>query len=371
MAEALSLCVSCKACRRECPTGVDMARMKLEWQHRRNGREGVHAREWLLASLPRLAPWASRLRPITNAGAGLAGRLAGLSAERTLPRWAGRPWRDAEATLASTMKGDAARATPAAALFVDTFTRWFEPEIARAAMAILRAGGWSVTPAAAPSGERPLCCGRTYLSAGMLDEARTEAERLLGVLVPLAERGVRIVGLEPSCLYTLRDEIPALLPGEASERVAARARMLEEFLDEEWQAGNELPLRAKHPSADGSPTSGARPSDARRILVHGHCHQKAFGGTAAKLAMLRRIPDADVEMIDSSCCGMAGAFGYHAEHRDVSMEMGELSLLPAIRAADTDTMLVADGTSCRAQIADGSGRTAVHAAVVLAETLEG
>ena len=366
LAEAMSLCISCKACRRECPTGVDMARMKLEWQHRRNARRGVPLRERLLAAVPRLAPRVARAAPLLNATARLPGQaLLGLTPRRSLPRWAERPWRDDEVAAAAgesierrSAPGEGGSGTGApVALFVDTFSRWFDPDAPRAALRILRRGGWSVEAVHAPAGQRPLCCGRTYLSAGMLDHARAEARRLLDALAPIARRGTRIVGLEPSCLYTLKDELTALLPGREAEQVAAQARMLEEFLDEEWVAGRTLPF---------DPT---RPDE--RLLVHGHCHQKAFGGTGAKLAMLRRIPGADVELVDSSCCGMAGAFGYHLEHYDVSMAMGELSLFPALRAVDDATRIVADGTSCRAQITDGVGRRAVHAAIVLSEAISG
>ncbi len=343
MAEALSLCVSCKACKRECPTGVDMARIKLEWQHRQNGLEGVPLRERLLASLPRLAPGMSRVASLANLGSrGPFARVLGVAPNRRLPRWSRRPWRDDE--LAGVR-------TPEAVLFVDTFTRWLEPENARAACRVLAKGGWSTAGATAPAGARPLCCGRTYLSAGMLDEAREEARRTVDALASHVEAGAAIVGLEPSCLYTLRDEVPALVPTPAARLVAERSMLLEELLDRAWDGGRTLPF----------PESGAPPS----MLVHGHCHQKAFGGAAATLRMLSRIPGARVTAIESSCCGMAGSFGYRSEHYDVSMRMGELSLFPAVRAAAGDATIVADGTSCRAQIADGTGRDAVHAAVVL------
>jgi Fe-S oxidoreductase len=247
-------------------------------------------------------------------------------------------------------------------LLVDTFTRWFEPENARAAVRVLDAGGWSVAAAssgAPASRERPLCCGRTYLSAGMLDEAREESRRTIEALVSHAHAGAWIVGLEPSCLYTLRDETPALLPGEDAELVASRAVLLEEFLDREWTGGRELPFARR-----GSEAGPTHP-----VLVHGHCHQKAFGGTDATLRMLGRVPGNDVRLIESSCCGMAGAFGYHAEHYDVSMAMGELTLLPAVRESPADAVIVADGTSCRAQIEDGTGREPVHVAVVLEQAL--
>ena len=185
----------------------------------------------------------------------------------------------------------------------------------------------------------------------MLDEAREEARRTVAALSHHAESGASIVGLEPSCLYTLRDEVPALVPTPAARLVAEQSVLLEELLDRAWDGGRTLPF----------PESGP----AQPMLVHGHCHQKAFGSAAATLRMLGRIPGARVTAIESGCCGMAGSFGYHAEHYDVSMRMGELSLFPAVRGAEVDATIVADGTSCRAQIADGTGRELVHAAVML------
>ncbi|MDH3421379.1 MAG: FAD-binding protein [Gemmatimonadota bacterium] len=350
MAEAMSLCISCKACRRECPTGVDMAKMKLEWQHRQNALRGVGLGERVLAALPRVAPRMRRLAPLLNLGGrSPLTRLLGIAPQRALPRWSSKPWRDDELPRVD---------SPDVVLFVDTFTRWFEPENARAAVRVLQAGGWSVMSASA-HGERPLCCGRTYLSAGMLDEAHEEGGRMIAALASYAQSDAWIVGLEPSCLYTLRDEIPALLPGGDAELIASRAVLLEEFLDQEWETGREVPFTQL-----GNGAASSHP-----VLVHGHCHQKAFGATDATLRMLQRLPGQDVSLIESSCCGMAGAFGYHAEHYDVSMAMGELTLLPAVREADADAVIVADGTSCRAQIEDGTGRQAVHAAVVLAGAL--
>ena len=361
MAEAMSLCISCKACRSECPAGVDMARMKLEWQHRRNSRHGVPARDQILASLPRLAPRLAPFAPLLDLGARTpATRLLGVAAQRALPRWAARPWRADELP-----ESDATDVV----LLVDTFSRWFEPEQARAATRVLKAGGWSPASAEASSGP-PLCCGRTFLSAGMLDEARVEAARLVARLAPHARRGTPIVGLEPSCLYTLRDEIPALLGSGDARAVAGGAVLLEELLDRAWDGGRTLPLRPYPSRAAGPSTAGGDGSGASRAaLVHGHCHQKAFGGTEATLRMLGRIPGLEPSLIPSSCCGMAGAFGYQAEHHAVSMAMAELSLLPAVRAATPEALVVADGTSCRAQIRDGAGRAAVHAAVVLDRAL--
>ena len=190
----------------------------------------------------------------------------------------------------------------------------------------------------------------------MLDEAAEEAQRTLAALAPIARRGSWIVGLEPSCLYTLRDEFQALLPGEDARVVAERAVLLDEFLDREWVEGRELPFSSKS-------------DNDQSVFVHGHCHQKAFGGMHASLSMLERagrIPN----LIESSCCGMAGAFGYHTEHYETSIQMGELSLFPAVRETPPDALIVANGTSCRAQIQDGTDRASVHTAVVLAEALE-
>ena len=230
----------------------------------------------------------------------------------------------------------------------------FEPGIARAAEAVLTAAGCRVHLPAA-DGSRPLCCGRTFLATGLIEEARREARRTLAALRPLVERGLPVIGLEPSCLLTLRDEYEALLPGPATAALAARALLLEEFLWQEQAAGR-LELRLK-----------ATPWP--RALLHGHCHQKAFAAMAAVEGCLKMIPELEVETIESSCCGMAGAFGYEARHHAVSLEMAELSLLPAVRAADPDTVLVADGTSCRHQIKHGTGRQALHVAELLQAAL--
>ncbi len=220
---------------------------------------------------------------------------------------------------------------------------------------MLAAAGYRVRAAAPPDGGRPLCCGRTFLAAGLVDEARVEARRTLDALAPAVERGTPVVGLEPACLLTLRDEAPALMPGARSDALASAAWLLEEFLANEADAGR-LGLALK-------------PVEAKRALVHGHCHQKAFGLMAGVERVLGMIPGLEVETIATSCCGMAGAFGYEAEHRDISLEMAELSLLPAVRAAGPDDLIVADGTSCRHQIRDGAGREALHVARVLRTAL--
>lgn len=355
MAETLSLCVSCKACRRECPTGVDMARMKIEVAAARVKAHGLSLKDRLIAYLPRYAPYAARaggllaLRDKVPGLAALSGRLTGLAAERSLPRFRRDFFRDAEADR----PGDGHSA--GVVLMADTFNRWFEPENLRAAVRVLAATGVPVHAAADDTG-RPLCCGRTYLAAGLVDEARAEAKRMVAALMPHIRSGRPVVGLEPSCLLTLRDEFLALLPGEETAELSENA-----FLFEEW-------LVAAAGRGEIDPPFEARPGKA---YIHGHCHQKSFGVFSASQEALRLIPGLTVEPIESSCCGMAGAFGYDAATVDISRAMGELSLLPAVRAAEPDALIVADGTSCRHQIHDGAARDAVHVARVLATALPG
>jgi len=355
MAETMKLCVSCKACRRECPTGVDMARMKIEVLAARAKAGRMSLRDRLVAYLPRYAPWAARLAPLINLRdrvpglAALSERVAGFSARRPLPVWR-QPFRPPEAAGPA----DGAASGNEVALFADTFNTYFEPENLEAAIAVLAAAGYRVTVLAPPDGGRPLCCGRSFLTAGLVDEARKEARRLIAAALPLVKRGVPVIGLEPSCIFTLRDELAAMLPGEDAAALARAGLLFEEFLAREADAGR-LDLKLKPVGA--------------RAWLHGHCHQKAFGVMGAVERALKLVPDLEVKTIASSCCGMAGPFGYQAETYDVSMAMGELSLLPAMRGAEDDAILVADGTSCRQQIADGAGRKAVHVARVLAMAL--
>ena len=345
VADAMSLCVSCKACRRECPTGVDMAKMKLEVLAARAERHGIGRRELLIADLPRYAPIAARLAPLANlrnrvpALRALTERMTGFTATRPLPAWRRDPFRDAEARAAAPAqpRGDVL-------LLADTFNRWFEPENLRAALRVLAAAGYrAVLP---QQTGRPLCCGRTWLAAGQLDRARQEARRTLAALAG----DLPVIGLEPSCLMTLRDEFRSLLPGAATDALADRALLLSEFLAREKI---ELPLRAMPITAH----------------VHGHCHQKSFGAFPAALSVLQRVPELTVKPIQSSCCGMAGSFGYQTETQDVSRAMAELSLLPAVRKAAAEDIIVADGTSCRHQIRDLGGRAAVHSVRVLERAL--
>ncbi|WP_316187631.1 MULTISPECIES: FAD-binding and (Fe-S)-binding domain-containing protein [unclassified Bradyrhizobium] len=354
MMETLKLCVSCKACRRECPTGVDMAKMKIEVLAARATTHGLTLRDRLIAYLPRYADMAARIAPLVNLRNHVAPlrvlmeRVAGISAKRKLP-----------AFRTDTFRVDADAFGPAdgpeVVLFGDTFNRVYERENLDAALRVLIAGGYRVYVPKPADGGRALCCGRTFLSAGLVDEAKSELQRLVETYAPFASRGVPIIGLEPSCLLTLRDELLSLRNDATAKTISAHALLLEEFLAREAEGGRlALPL---------APLPG-------KALLHGHCHQKSFAAFKPVEQVLRLIPELTVETIESSCCGMAGAFGYGAETYEVSLQMAEASLLPAVRNADAATFIVADGTSCRHQIQDGAARGAVHAAQLLAMSLE-
>jgi FAD/FMN-containing dehydrogenase/Fe-S oxidoreductase len=345
LAEAMSLCVSCKACRRECPTGVDMAKMKIEVLAARFARNGLARRDWLIAELPRYARMLAPLAPLANlrnripALRWLGERAVGLAASRALPAWRRDAFRDREAAafIPAQRKGEVI-------LFADTFNRWFEPENLRAALRVLTAAGYQVR--IPPYRGRPLCCGRSFLAVGMVEQARNEARRTLNTL----NGDLPVIGLEPSCLLTLRDEYLGLLPRSDAHDLAARSFLLSEFLANEPP---DLPFKPLAVSA----------------LVHGHCHQKSFGAFPSMLAMLKRIPELAVKPIASSCCGMAGSFGYQSETQAVSHAMAEAGLLPAVRSAAADDIVIADGTSCRQQIRDLGGRAAIHSVRLLARVL--
>jgi FAD/FMN-containing dehydrogenase/Fe-S oxidoreductase len=360
MAETMKLCVSCKACRRECPTGVDMARMKIEVQAARAAKQGLSLHDRLIGYLPRYAPLVSRfplllnLRNDVTGLAKLSEGVTGFAARRKLPRWRRDRFREPSAADGGIDANAFATAEPEVVLFADTFSRYFEPENIAAAVQVFIAAGYRVHFPQPLAGRRPLCCGRTFLSVGLVDEARTEAERTLAALASFAERGLDIVGLEPSCVFGFRDEIPALLRSSAARALADRMLTFEEFVARAAARGKFDP-----PLAPVGP----------RALLHGHCHQKSFGTMADVAATLGLVPGLAVETVESSCCGMAGAFGYGADTIDASLKMAELSLLPAVRASAPGTLVVASGTSCRHQIKDGSGREPLHVARVLAMSL--
>ncbi len=355
--DVLDLCVSCKGCKRDCPTGVDMARIKIEARAAWQAQHGLRLRERLIAYLPRYAPYASRMTATRDAlertprlARWLKARL-GLASERELVRITRGFLSDLEPSA------HPGATTKEVVLFVDTFNNYLEQDNARAARRVLQAAGYTVH-FNVKAGERPLCCGRTFLAAGLVDEAKTEARRTLDALLPFVERGVPVVGLEPSCLLTMRDEWLGYGFGEAAAQFAQAALLFEEFLVREHAAGR-LRLALK-------------PLAQSKALVHGHCHQKAFAAMPPVADVLGWIPGLSTTLIESSCCGMAGSFGHEAEHHEVSLAMAELALLPAVRAAQQagDTLIVADGTSCRQQIADGTHVHALHVARVLEAALQ-
>ncbi len=445
--DALDLCVACKACRRECPAGVDMTRMKAEALYRRRrarrkrgdgaagGRTGVggrpeastgagawrgrgpgggtrggwasafatrlrglraEARQRVFAELPRFAPVASRARwalNLRNRSAFLARaaeRLLGVSADRALPSWR-RPFREAELgradgrgpvrgatkadSVGSPSQGETDSRAPRAeaeglvpeaqevVLFVDTFHRYFEPEVARAAADVLRRCGVGLL--APPGRGRPLCCGRTWISAGLLDQARAALTRTVEALAPLAACGLPVVGLEPSCLLTLREDAPLLIPGRDAREVARRAVLLDEYL-----AAPDGPTAGRFGDPAGTSVPAAADPGTGVAHVHGHCHQKAAGTQGAAVRVLDGLAGLRAVPVESTCCGMAGSFGYESEHASVSRAMAELDLAPAVRAAGDDDFIVANGFSCRSQIRDGTGRSPLHLASLLAQRMD-
>ena len=347
MTETMSLCVGCKGCKRECPTSVDMAKFKVEMAHQKARRHGLSLRDRVVAELPRYARAASRFSFLSNWLQDLpwVRRVLGFADDRKLPAWAATAFEPSQPAIGP---DDG----PGVVLLADTFNRHFEPENLEAAVDVLVAAGYRVhLPVPGDNAARPLCCGRTYLSSGLVDRAKAEMSRTKAALKPYLDQGMPIIGLEPSCLLSMRDEWTALTPGPEAQAFAFSALLFEEFLAREQAAGR-LQLDLK-------------PLPQQRALLHGHCHQKAEDVMSSVETVLAMVPELAVETIESSCCGMAGAFGYQAETAEISRKMGELSLAPAVRAADQNSLIVADGTSCRHQIDDLTDRQALHVARVL------
>ena len=373
--EVMELCVSCKACRRECPTGVDMAKMKIEFLSAYKKRVGHSLRDLAVAYLPQYASTISAipfLPALLNARnhikpiAILQEWIMGISAQRSLPIWKSKNFwnQKAKNTYQYTPEQLANHAGgKGVVLLADTFNAYFEDENLQAALKVLNAAGYRVhIPHKSQSNvkikteggcSKEFCCGRTYLAAGMVDKAKATLGELVDHLAPYAEKNIPIIGLEPSCLFTLKDEALVMGFGDRAITVSKQAQLLEEFLAGEAKTGSlKLNLRA----AD------------KTVLFHGHCHQKAFAAVTPAMELLKLIPNAEPQLIESSCCGMAGSFGYEAEHITVSKQMAEMSLLPRIRKSPK-SWVIADGTSCRHQIADGTQREAVHIARILAAHL--
>jgi FAD/FMN-containing dehydrogenase/Fe-S oxidoreductase len=360
--EAMDLCVSCKGCKRECPTGVDMAKMKIEFLDHYKKEHGHSLRDKLIAYLPLYAHWISRVPGLSSLLnmrnsvypiAYLLEKFIGISAKRSLPQWrSDNYWSIQEERTTDDGLEIFFKSEKPVVLWADTFNGTFETENILAAKKVLESAGYSVHIPKKVKGH--YCCGRTYLASGMIDLAKQSAQELTDVLLPFVHQNIPIIGLEPSCILSLRDEFLVIGLGTSAEELSLKSFTFEEFLMIEKHAGR-LELHLK-------PTT-------QQILLHGHCHQKAFDVVSPVLELLNLIPGAKPELIETSCCGMAGSFGYETEHLDISLQMAELKLLPAIRMSP-NAILAADGSSCRHQILDGAGREALHVARILEMHLE-
>ncbi len=350
--DVLDLCLECKGCKAECPSNVDMARLKYEFLDRYHKANGYSLRNRVFGNISELSRWGSFTAPISNwtARSGvfkdLLENYVGIDRRRTLPSFAGqsfRQWFRARGGSAATSSGKEVLLLP------DTFTDYNHPELGRAATAVLEALGYRVI---LPDVK---CCGRPMLSNGMIDRTRRNAIYNIDSVLPYVERGVKLVGIEPSCILTYRDDYTDLIGDHAGARAVAESTMLiEEFI-----------LHAQ--GEDGAQIEFSREPGV--VVFHGHCHQKALVGTDKAMQVLRLVPGCDPDEIKSGCCGMAGSFGFEKEHYQTSMDIGELTLFPAIRSQEAGVTVVSEGVSCRQQIEHGTGRRAKHLVEVLAEAL--
>ena len=333
--QVLDLCLECRACKSECPVGVDMAAFKSEFLADYWKRHGTPLKAKALGRIQDASVWGSRFAPVSNWIANLTRPLAGVDRRRPMPAWKRRTF--------STLAPPAPAVMPGATLFNDTFLNHYHPEIGLDALEVLKRAGQTVNVV------RPGCCGRPLISQGLLDEARAHAAQVTEALFPIASRGEKILFLEPSCLSAVKEDAPSLLRGEDQDRARAVAKSC--VLFEEYAAQLDLPLQA----------------GPKKILVHGHCHQKSMGLLPATMSIMQRIPGATVVDLDAGCCGMAGSFGY--THYDVSVAIASRKLLPAVKAMQEGDVLVAPGTSCRQQVKDLHGHIALHPATLLRSLL--
>ena len=350
--DVLDLCLECKGCKAECPSNVDMAKLKYEFLDRYHKANGYPLRNRIFGSIAALGRAGSFMAPLSNwllesdGGRDLLDRYAGIDRRRQLPSFSSQTFEQWFRARGEASEQEGARGT--VVLLPDTFTNYNHPELGRAAVKVLERLGYSVVV------PKMVCCGRPMLSAGMIDKARANAAANVDAIHPYVQKGARVAGLEPSCILTFRDEYLDLLEDDDRVSSIADASMLiEEIVAEAMGDGAELsPVR-----------------EPGRVLFHGHCHQKALVGTGTAMEVLRSIPGCDAEEIESGCCGMAGSFGMEKEHYDVSMRIGEQGLFGPIRAAGDGVTVVSEGVSCRQQIADGTGASAKHLVELLADAI--
>jgi len=355
MYEVMELCISCKACKSECPSSVDMGKIKTEFLAQYHEANGTPLRSMLFGNIATLSRLSSgMMAPLANWGVqnplmkGVLDQFFGISKERSLPQFASQPF----TSWFNQRKNGAAngQSRGKVVLFNDTFNTYNYPETAIAATEVLEAAGFEVVLPGIK------CCGRPSISKGLVDHARELAADTVARLLPLAEQNLPIIGLEPSCISTLRDEYHYLLPGDSRVQVVAdQTTSFEEFFAE---------------LADEDDLNLEFTDEKHNLILHGHCHQKALIGTDPSKRALTLPANYSVDEVDSGCCGMAGSFGYEKEHYDISLKMGERRLLPAVREAEENTIIVAAGVSCRQQIKHGTGKKALHPAQVLRDAIK-
>ena len=360
--DVLDLCLECKGCAAECPSNVDMAKLKYEFLNRYHAANGFPLRNQLFGNIAAVSRWGSFFAPVSNWINGLTPvrrmmeQQVGIDRRRRLPPFASQTfvqWFKARGGSPSESAAEAPGKPDRGqvVLFTDTFTNYNHPELGRAAVKVMEALGYQVVVPPVR------CCGRPMLSKGMMDSARENARYNVDGIHPYVESGAMLVGIEPSCILSFSDDYTDLtgVDPDKAKSIAANTMLVEQFVDYAIGQGADLNL-----------------DDSRlpeKILLHGHCHQKALVGTGPAMRVLESIDGCEPTEIESGCCGMAGSFGFEAEHYDISMQIGEMSLFPAIRDHDGDFVVVAEGVSCRQQIAQGTGKRARHLVEVLADAL--